>query len=540
MYLVLTALLALNVSAEVMNAFFDLDKSMKTSNKLTKAGVKSTTDGIQGLLDKKPLLKAPLNEGISQVSSKVNEFVDYINGVQDNLIDQSGNRDGAKNEGDYIDEDMNNKPKGKKNKDVTTRILVLGDDATGTAPVGPDIEAKVGELKKELIAIYSSTIKNADVMKEGKLTAAEVDERIAGIVASIPLKIESAEEIMAKSKDGKEKSWSEYKFKQMPLAAVLPVMTKLQSDARNAEATIVNKLAELVGGREIKLNKFFPVINAKKGYVIKGEKFESEVSIGAYSSEFAKTSSITVNGQRVALNAEGKGNFTETANSYGKKTLKLVANVTNPLSGEKFTESSTFEYEVGERSATVSATKMNVFYIGVDNPLEVSVAGAPSSQVKVNGGGGISISGSGGKYNVTASKPGPVKVNVNAPGLGSKAFDFRVKRIPDPVPVLGAGPNKKGGVMGNGEFKAQLGLAGILEGFDFDAKCKIAGYDLTRVANRQDPVSSKNGGARYNDKSSRLVNAAKPGDTYYFDNVKARCPGDSAGRRLSSVVFKIK
>ena len=140
---------------------------------------------------------------------------------------------------------------------------------------------------------------------------------------------------------------------------------------------MVNKLAELVGGRELKLNKFFPVMNAKKGYVIKGEKFEAEVAIGAFSSEFAKTSTISVNGQRIKLNAEGKGTFSETTTSTGKKNLKLVANVVNPLSGEKMSGNSEFEYEVGVRSASVSADKMNVFYIGVDNPCLLYTSPSP-------------------------------------------------------------------------------------------------------------------------------------------------------------------
>ena len=181
---------------------------------------------------------------------------------------------------------------------------------------------------------------------------------------------------------------------------------------------MVNKLAELVGGRELKLNKFFPVMNAKKGYVIKGEKFEAEVAIGAFSSEFAKTSTISVNGQRIKLNAEGKGTFSETTNSTGKKKLKLTANVVNPLSGEKMSGNSEFEYEVGVRSASVSADKMNVFYIGVDNPVSVSVAGAPSNSVKATC-SGCSMNGSGGKYNVTLTKPGDITVNVTADGLPS-------------------------------------------------------------------------------------------------------------------------
>lgn len=535
MYLVLTALLALNVSAEVMNAFFDLDKSLTTSNKLTKQGVDATKKGIQPLLEKKPLLQGPLNQGIDDVNAAVGNFVSYIEDVKDELFDASGDRNGQHDAGDYIGGDMNNKPKGKKNKDVTTRLLVEGDSQKGTDPQGPVIESKVGELRDKLIEIYSNTIRNEDVMTEGKLTPEEVKERIDGIISSLPLQIETEEEIKKKSKDGKTKSWSEYKFKQMPLAAVLPALTKLQTDARNSEATIVNKLAELVGGREIKLNKFFPVINAKKGYVIKGEKFEATVQIGAYSSEFGENSTISVNGKSVTLK-DGIGEYSETATSTGKRKLKLTSNVTNPITGEKYTESSEFEYEVGVRSATVSADKMNVFYIGVDNPVSVTVAGVSSNDVKANC-TGCNLKGSGGRYTVTATKPGDATINVSGGGLPNTPFNFRVKRIPDPIARLS---KSSGGKMGTGEFKAQGGVGAFLDNFDFDAKCTIQGYNLTYVAKRQDPVESVNPGARYNDKSTRLVRNAKPGDIYYFDNVKARCPGDKAGRPINSMVFRIK
>jgi hypothetical protein len=119
--------------------------------------------------------------------------------------------------------------------------------------------------------------------------------------------------------------------------------------------------------------------------------------------------------------------------------------------------------------------------------------------------------------------------------IGEK--DFRVKRIPDPVARLS---KKAGGTMGNGEFKAQGGVGAFLDNFDFDAKCSIQGYNLVYVAKRQDPVEAVNRGGRYTDKSKRLVMKAKPGDIYYFDNVKARCPGDKVGRPINSMVFKIK
>ncbi|NND31591.1 MAG: hypothetical protein HKN76_03300 [Saprospiraceae bacterium] len=525
MYLVLTAMLALNVSAEIMNAFWDLNNSLEESNALTSESVKATEQGIQPILEKKPKLREPLNAGIKEVRNEVSALVDYIEEIKVFLIDETGNKNGTVDEEDFY----NGLPRGKKNKDLTTRYLVEEGK-------GEELMERVNEAKAKLIAVFEKTLQDEDVQAEAKLTDSEIEARIKNINENITLGIDESWRDKA---DKDKKTWSDYKFKQMPIVATLPVLTKIQTDARSAEATLVNKMAELVGGREIKLNKFFPVMNAKKGYVIRGEKFEAEVSIGAYSSEFAKTSSISINGKSIPLNDEGKGTYSEIANSYGKQNLRLTANVKNPLTGETFTESSEFEYEVGERSATVSADKMNVFYIGVDNPISVAVAGASSNQVKVSG-SGVTVKGNNGKYIVTAKKPtNDAKISVSAPGI-NKSFDFRVKRIPDPVPTLGRGPNKNGGSMGSGEFKAQLGLAAVLENFDFEAKCNVQGYNLTRVAKRQDPVEAVNPGPRYQGRAKNLVAQAKPGDIYYFDNVKVRCPGDSAGRRLPSITFKIK
>ena len=158
--------------------------------------------------------------------------------------------------------------------------------------------------------------------------------------------------------------------------------------------------------------------------------------------------------------------------------------------------------------------------------------------MRVSGsGGGIRLSGSGPKRNVTVSTPGDATINVSGGGLKSSPFTFRVKRIPDPVPMLG---RSAGGGMRSGEFKGQEGLLAILKDFDFDARCAIQGFNLVRVPKRQDAVSSTNGGARYNAKSQRMVAAAKPGDIYYYENIKAKCPGDRAGRPLGTMVFNIK
>ncbi len=196
-------------------------------------------------------------------------------------------------------------------------------------------------------------------------------------------------------------------------------------------------------------------------------------------------------------------------------------------------------------SACVSifANKMDILYIGVDNPVTIAIPGVDPSdyQVSIDGIGTTKIAPvSGDQYNVTVTSPTRagtfVEIKVSGTGL-NQTKQFRVKRIPDPIAILS---RNKGGAIGNGEFKAQPGLSVTLEDFEFEANCKIQGFELTRIGKRQDPVSSVNRGARYNAKSERLVAAAKPGDNFIFTNIKAICPGDTAGRKINSIAFSIR
>ena len=526
MYLVLTALLALNVSAEVMNAFLSIDKSLATTNANTNKSLDATVEGLDNLLKEDAKKKyRPLQPAIQKIREEVKSFSSYMDNIRVQLIDGSGNKDGAVDDGDYVmKEGKRKKLKGLKNKDVTTRMMVQDG-------MGDEIEAKIRSTRENIIKAYSEVL--TEHGKTFGLQDPEIKKKITNFENNLTLGVTNDWEGTDKT------SWSDYKFRQMPVAAVLPTLTQIVTDAKNAESAGVNQLAELSGGRVVEFNQFFPVISAEKGYVIKGESFKADVSVGTYSDQINPSDvTITINGQSKRPNKDGKVEFTEKATKLGKRTLKLTATVNNPLTGEKSSGSSEFTYEIGERSVAVSADKMNVFYIGVDNPISVSAAGVNSNDLKVSlsgGGGKLKKSGSN-SWVATVTKPEICKVNVNAGPL-KDTKEFRVKRIPDPIARLG---KKQDGAMGNGEFKAQQGLIAWLDNFDFDAKCRIQGFTVVRVPKREDPIESVNPGGTYNSKSKRIVNAAKPGDTYFFRDVKARCPGDTAGRKINSMVFNIK
>ena len=349
--------------------------------------------------------------------------------------------------------------------------------------LGDELEGRVADARKKFLDTYRAILskpENAKTFgfrtKSGKVDTDAINAKIKALENNMALSVEENWQEAAPDKT----SWADYRFRQMPLISVLPLLTKMQTDSKNAEAFAVGELASLVGGKEIVFNKFFPVINAKKAYVIKGEKFEADISLGAYSSDIPPENiKLTVDGARKSVGKDGVAKYSVTTNSTGKKTIKLTATVTNPLTGEVSTSTQDFEYEVGVRSANVSADKMNVFYIGVENPISVTAAGISSNDLKVNCSGCNLKRAAQGKYIATVTKPGEVKVNVSGGGLPNTPYTFRVKRIPDPVARLG---KKADGTMGNGEFRAQPGVIPWLDNFDFDAKCKIDGFTVTPVS----------------------------------------------------------
>ena len=198
-----------------------------------------------------------------------------------------------------------------------------------------------------------------------------------------------------------------------------------------------------------------------------------------------------------------------------------------------------FNFFYDPPACAIAVNKLNVFYIGVDNPISVVVRGLPKQQIMIHADGDLKKNpGDNDDYTVRATQPGMAYITVSGGGIKPMKFQYRVKTIPDPVPRLGG--KHRGGTMGNGEFKAQNGIAAVMENFDFDAVCDVVSYEVTYLSKNQDPVTVFNNSSRFNGQAADLINKAKPGDVYFFDEIKVRCPGDASARNLGSLVFKIK
>jgi gliding motility-associated protein GldM len=508
MYLVLTALLALNVSAEIFNAFKVVDNGLvKSNHALDEANVKipSEVDRLARKNEAELRQYAERTEPARALSSELTEYVDEIT---DYLIDWSGDRNGQRDEGDYVVRYGVREMKGKKNKDVTTHYLV--DEGVGE------------ELKNKILDVRDRFLQLID------------EEDRAAFESEISLDID--DETWQHAKD--KKSWASFNFRQMPLGATVPILTKIKNDAKSTEAAVLNYLLNKVGGEDIIFDKFQVVSAPRSNYVIRGEAFETEIFLSAFSSN-VEDLRVSVGGQSLPVE-DGVARFATGTNSTGVKTYTATISFKNPVTGEVTTETADFTYEVGERSANVSLDKMNVFYVGVNNPISVSAAGVSSNELRVdaNGGGIQLLPTDKGKYDVTVTQPGATAtITLSGGGLEPTNFEYRVKRIPDPVVRLGTLTQRQ---IGNGTFKAQIGLIPVLENFDFDAKCQILGFQLIRIPRREDPVIEINQGGTFSAQSQRLVNQARPGDRYLFDNVRCKCPGDEVARPAQQLFITIE
>ena len=194
----------------------------------------------------------------------------------------------------------------------------------------------------------------------------------------------------------------------------------------------------------------------------------------------------------------------------------------------------------------IDLDKMNVAYIGVDNPLSMFVmgrSGIPVDLSKAN----ITVEGAEAKLigknprsqMLRVSKPGRFKIQVEFPETGTKAtFEYRAKRVPDPIIKLSN--MKTDGQIKSDEMRAEKGLIAIMQNFDFDCRCLVQSFDLIYIPKDGEMKEARHAGGKFTGTVLEYVQSAKPGDAYLFQNVKGRCPGDSAARRLNGLNFYVK
>jgi gliding motility-associated protein GldM len=494
MYLVLTALLALNVSSEILHAFKTVDKSLVNANGIIETKNANIFKSFERKLSdpKTAQLAAQWKPKADQAKSLADGMFAYLETLKLELMKESGQT----TPGGPFRED---------NLDAPTRLIVEG-------PKGKELIQKLTAYKNGLLAIHP------EITKEFQ--------------NSLPIDLSTPE---TNNQAGK-KDWAYAYFHMTPSIAAITMLSKFENDVRNSEALVVDFCHKKVGEVQVVYDEFQAFAGTNSQYLMPGQELVITAGVGAFSK--AAKPSITVDGSGVGLNAEGVAEYKTTVGGPGTYTKTVNITYVKP-DGTTATIPKKVEYTVGSPTgASVSADAVKVLYIGLDNPLTISggSAGAEKTQASLSGAGSLKNLG-GGKYIANVSAPGKATVNVTVDGK-TTPFEFRVKRVPDPVPMIG---QSSGGRLALNAFKAQQGVRAELKDFVFEGvKYDITSFLVyaTGAGFTESAAYNPNAGPYFNEASKRIIDKCRPGSTVVIDEINAKGP-DGGTRRLPPMAFNL-
>jgi gliding motility-associated protein GldM len=498
MYLVLMAMLAINVSDTILNAFSTINNSLKTStSNVNKSLVQSINAFEQTKLKENPERARPILDKIKQAQKIAAELDSYIESVKQEMIVAAGNIDPKTGEITNRDD-----------LDVSPRIMwAEGKENKGK---GYLIQKKVNDTREKLTAL--------------------LDERDRSSV-SFSLEAKNADK---RSNSGTKSDWVSSSFGEgTPVTASVTILSKIQADIKNAENAVVRKFLSKMDEALVNLDAFAAVVVAPTSYLIQGQPYKAEVFLTAYDSK--QNPDITVGGSKLGTK-DGRGVYTVNTSSEGEFKWKGTIRVQQTDGKVKVYETPEQTYRVARPSAVVSPDKMNVFYMGVDNPVSVSAPGIAKEKIRVNVTGG-SISGANGKYVVRVSGGSEATVSVSAeidPGksqvLGTTKF--RIKKVPDPIATFAG---KVSGRVPLATAKGINRLEAELKDFDFDLNFTVTKFTVIFSRYRQDPLIFQSNDGSLTGDMKRIMATLTAGDVISFQNITVYGE-DKTTRNLDNIV----
>lgn len=482
MYLVLTAMLALQVSNALLQKFQLLNNSLERANSAANGNNEKSVKAIEKEIREKPggAQYADVLQKAVEVRKITTEMDNYISGLKQEIVNAGGGLDaetgGVKN----------------PSEEEKVAILMVGDAKNG----------KGYELKKKL---------NDFAVQLQKFAAPNTKFPELAVDASQDPALARTDNI-TKSKD-----FSELYFAQTPVPAALAVLSQKQSEVRRLEGEVLEYLASQVGIKEIKFDEIFAVVIPDSRSVVAGQKYKAEVAIGAYSKSI--TPRISINGSALPVK-DGKGLYEITAsggdfdkNGQLKRSYKATVSYPSPDGSMKSVEKEE-TYTVLKPSVQIETASMPALYFKCANRLATYSPGLGALySPSFSGSGAEFIPGEGGKVTIVPNSA-KASMNVVNGGITLQTFNFPVRRVPKPTVKL-LGIDERRGASATGLRTINIGAIAD-ESFKStnpeDAAFRVAEFEVNLARG-----SRRIGGGPFNGNTanvSNLAQQAQAGDRY--------------------------
>ena len=518
MYLVYTAMLALNVSADILNAFVTVGDSVEVSNKLMAGKAESSYIAFENAYNGNPGKVGENWAKAQEVREKTKKMLEYIDNIKYELHAMTDGLEGGVAESKKILAEKGFAGIVKKdNYNEPTRYFLAGTE-DGSAGKAIELRKKIEAYQADMLTY----VKSEAYKKQLKTMQIKTDQTW-------------------KNKAGQDLNWQMYNFYHMIITADMVLLNKFKSEIQNAEMDLVNHLYQQISADDFKFDQVTARVLPKSTYIIQGGQYEADVIVAAYDSKSELTGEVR--GQNL-VGDSGMLKLKFGANTLGEQKYKGTVYV------KKETGSMPYEFEgeyfVAAPSVTVSPTNLNLFYIGIDNPVSISVPGANSKDITatISGAGGTltPIAGKDGQYMVNVKKQEKCFISVKAKIAGKEMdmgkIEFRTKPIPKPIAKVG---KYDSGRVDKQEILAQTGVRVDKGDFEFNVNYRVKDCKIEVIQQGQDrrPPIVLTGG-KFTSEVIAQIRQARKGTKIVIEEIRAIGPAGEVGTANSSIVLTIK
>jgi gliding motility-associated protein GldM len=500
MYLVFIAMLALNMSKEVLSAFGLMTEKLSAANTDAKERIANDIKAMEKQMESQPEKFGPLVAQAKEVEKLSNNFYNYIEDLKNQMMATVD---------DPFDYEVQDKA------DFLDQRFFIGDNLK---PEGQEFLDNINGFKSGIAKVLGNDPKYKDV------------------ISSVN---QSFNTDPVKRRDGIEVSWMDYHYKGFPMVASMTKLTQLQADIRKAQTDVLNSMVAEKLKVEASLTNFDAIVVPDKTAFFAGESFKGRIILGKKDNTL-KANSVIINGRELPSSAMQAGQtiLEFPAGNVGEQNIKGTMSFTD-FDGKTFEIPVETSYSVIPRpnSATISADKMNVVYRGVENPMTISFAGVPDNLVTVSA-PGLTKGSKPGQYNMSPGQGTEVTIVVNGKLPDGTAVSdkksFRIKNVPPP---LGAIARETGSLKGSKSRLESAQITAELPDFLYDLQFKVTQFTF-KVPGQAAVIVN---GDRVNDQCRAALARATRGDVVTISEIKTVIPGTQiVTGKTAPVVYEIQ
>jgi gliding motility-associated protein GldM len=523
MYLVLTAMLAMNVSKEVLDAFAIMDADLVRSERAHAQRSQLEYAVFADAAERFPEKFGAMHAHALRVQAQADSLVRAIDRIKGEAMAEADGiplhalRGADAQGGDTLRALMALEAKDDREV-LTTRMIGSEPASPHRAPNGAyDLKVRIGQFRDSLKSLVGS--------------------RGPELAASLDLLFDLQDR---RDASGTMNNWESINFYDVPLAAGVATLSKLQADIRSAENDVVRWLYRSVESADYKFGTLTTAVIPQSNLVMVGDSFRADVFLAAYDPRNAPL--VTVNGGApLPIGTDGKAKLRARADRVGEQLVEGVIRFEGPKGTEEIPYS--VSYQVMAPLLVASPTKMNVLYRGVENPIDLSVPGVPAEQVQASiSSGRIVRNGNSWVASGMTASTAEVFATVTMPDGSSRRIGpvvFRVKDLPAPTAyIAGLDPTDTKAL--RSKLTASTGIVAKPIGSEFGDPWKVKRFQLSIVRRGGMPVFLDATGNAFTPEMREALKALRPGDQVYVENIRGQLAnGQGPVRELAPIAVKV-